>query len=149
MEGVGGVGSFAAEFVARSGVGEMTIVDGDIVDPTNRNRQLPALSSTHGLFKVDIMEARLKDINPALKINSIKLFLSPEEAQKLLIPSYDYVVDAIDSIGPKLNLLEAAYKRGSKIISSMGAGGKTDPTLLRVVDIDETYNCHLARYLRK
>ena len=120
--GLGGIGSFAAEFIARAGVGEMTIVDGDVVDPSNRNRQLPALSSTHGVSKADWMAERLKDINPEIKLNVIKEFLSPEKAYEIVsLHNYDYIIDAIDSITPKINLLKAAYASKKKIVMSGGA----------------------------
>ncbi|MDI9873099.1 tRNA threonylcarbamoyladenosine dehydratase [Flectobacillus rivi] len=148
--GLGGVGSFAAEFVARSGVGTMTIVDGDVVDPSNRNRQLPALATNHGEPKADIMTERLLAINPELKLTTIKEFLSPEAAEKLLSENqFDYVMDCIDSITPKLTLLSTAYNKGLKIVSSMGAGGKVDPTLLRTADLFETRQCYLASLVRK
>lgn len=134
--GMGGVGSFAAEFIARAGVGKMTIVDGDVVDPSNRNRQLPALSSTHGVSKADWMAARLRDINPELELKVVKEFLNPEKAYEIILAEeYDYIVDAIDSITPKLNLLIAAYRHKKRIISSGGAGGKLDPTKLKVADL--------------
>ncbi|MCE3279340.1 MAG: tRNA threonylcarbamoyladenosine dehydratase [Bacteroidetes bacterium] len=147
--GMGGVGSFAAEFICRGGVGQMTIVDGDVVDPSNRNRQLPALSSTHGQSKADIMATRLIDINPDLKLTVIKEFITPEAAEKLLSQHFDYVVDAIDSITPKLIFIKTAFEKKLNIISSMGAGAKLDPTQLRVVDISKTYNCPFAQYVRK
>jgi tRNA threonylcarbamoyladenosine dehydratase len=147
--GMGGVGSFAAEFICRGGVGEMTIVDGDTVDPSNRNRQLPALSTTHGLSKADVMAERLLAINPDLKLHVIKEFITPERAEQLLSGHFDYVVDAIDSITPKLLFLKTAYERKVRIISSMGAGAKLDPTQLKVVDISKTYNCPFAQYVRK
>lgn len=147
--GMGGVGSFAAEFVCRSGVGEMTIVDGDVVDPSNRNRQLPALSSTHGQSKAELMGARLLDINPELKLTIIKEFVRPEAVADILDKDYDYVIDAIDSITPKLTFLKAAFEKKLPIVSSMGAGGKLDPTQLRVVDISKTYNCPFAQQIRK
>jgi len=147
--GMGGVGSFAAEFICRSGVGEMTIVDGDVVDPSNRNRQLPALSTTHGLPKADIMAERLLAINPELKLHVVKEFITPERAVQLLSNKYDYVVDAIDSITPKVTFIKTAYEHKVRIISSMGAGAKLDPTKLQVVDISKTYNCPFAQYVRK
>lgn len=147
--GLGGVGSFAAEFICRSGVGEMTIVDGDVVDPTNRNRQLPALFTTHGVSKAAWMEERLLAINPDLKLTVINEFLSPERCEELLQNNYDYVMDCIDSITPKLTLIAAAYKSGKKVVSSMGAGGKTDPTQIRVADLYDTHTCKLAFYVRK
>lgn len=147
--GMGGVGSFAAEFICRGGVGTMTIVDGDTVDPSNRNRQLPALSTTHGLSKADVMAERLLAINPELKLHVIKEFITPERAEELLSQPFDYVVDAIDSITPKLIFIKTAYEKKVRIISSMGAGAKLDPTQLRVVDISKTYNCPFAQYVRK
>lgn len=147
--GMGGVGSFAAEFICRGGVGAMTIVDGDVVDPSNRNRQLPALATTHGLSKADVMAERLFAINPELKLTVIKEFINPERAEQLLSEPFDYVVDAIDSITPKITFIKTAYEKKVKIVSSMGAGAKLDPTQLRVVDISETYNCPFAQYVRK
>lgn len=147
--GMGGVGSFAAEFICRGGIGTMTIVDGDTVDPSNRNRQLPALSTTHGQSKADIMAARLLDINPDLQLTVIKEFITPEAAEKLLSQHFDYVVDAIDSITPKLIFLKTAFEKKVPIISSMGAGAKLDPTKLEIVDISKTYNCPFAQYVRK
>ena len=148
--GLGGIGSFAAEFIARAGVGKMTIVDGDVVDPTNRNRQLPAMSSTHGVSKADWMATRIKDINPEIELNVIKEFLSPEKAYEIVsLHEYDYIIDAIDSITPKLNLLKAAYTLKKKIIMSGGAGGKLDPTKLMVADLSKTYNCVFVKTVRK
>lgn len=147
--GMGGVGSFAAEFICRAGVRTMTIVDGDVVDPSNRNRQLPALFTTHGLPKAEIMAERLLAINPELKLNVIKEFLSPERAEQILSTKYDYVVDAIDSITPKIYFLKTAYEKGIRIISSMGAGAKLDPTMLQVVDISKTHTCPFAQYVRQ
>lgn len=147
--GMGGVGSFAAEFVCRAGVGQMTIVDGDVVDPSNRNRQLPALATTHGQSKADIMAERLLAINPELKLRSIKEFITPEKVAEVLDTEYDYVIEAIDSITPKITFIKAAYEKGLRIVSSMGAGAKLDPTQLRVVDISKTYNCPFAQQIRK
>jgi len=147
--GLGGVGSFVAEFIARAGVGKMTIVDGDVVDPSNRNRQLPALISTHGLSKADVMKERLLQINPELELIVVKDFMEPEKMEDLLKIKYDYVVDAIDSLTPKLKLLSLAYFNNQRIVSSMGAGGKLDPTMVRVADISKTYNDKLAFYVRK
>lgn len=148
--GLGGVGSYCAEFIVRAGVGKMTIVDGDIVDPTNRNRQLPALSSTHGVSKADWMYNRMLDINPEIELKKIKTFLSPDEAHQMIVSEkFDFVVDAIDSITPKLNLLTAAYKNNVNIIMSGGAGGKTDVTKIRIDDISKTYDCFFVRAVRK
>lgn len=147
--GMGGVGSFAAEFIARAGVGEMTIIDGDVVDPTNRNRQLPALSTNHGQPKVQIMAERLKAINPELKLHVVQEFINPEMVQHLFETHPDYLIDAIDSITPKLNFMRMAYESNIPMVSSMGAGGKLDPTKLEVVDISKTYNCPFAQQIRK
>jgi tRNA threonylcarbamoyladenosine dehydratase len=147
--GLGGVGSFAAEFICRAGVGEMTIVDGDIVDPTNRNRQLPALATTHGQSKADIMAERLLAINPELKLHVIKEFIRPEMVKMLFEIKYDYVMDCIDSVTPKLFLLTEAYQQKQRIVSSMGAGGKVDPTKIQVADLFDTYECVFAQYVRK
>ena len=147
--GMGGVGSFVAEFLCRSGIGEMTIVDGDTVDPTNRNRQLPALATTHGMSKADVMGARLMEINPELTLHIIKEFIRPEKVEEILKVPFDYVVDAIDSITPKQTFLVAAFRSGLKLVSSMGAGGKVDPTQVRVADIAKTYNCPFAQQVRK
>lgn len=147
--GLGGVGSYAAEAICRAGVGYMTIVDGDTVDPTNRNRQLQALATTHGMSKAKLMEERLLQINPEVNLTVISEFQDPEMVITLLKNPFDYVIDAIDSISPKLHLIKTAKEMGHNIISSMGAGGKMDPTQLKVVDISKTYNCPMAHYLRK
>lgn len=148
--GLGGIGSFAAEFIARAGVGKMTIVDGDVVDPTNRNRQLQALHSTHGLSKTDLTAARLKDINPEIEVTIITEFLSPEKANEIIQDgNFDYIIDAIDSFTPKINLLVTAHRLNKKIIASGGAGGKIDPTKIEVVDISQTHHCLFMQMLRK
>jgi len=147
--GLGGVGSFAAEFLARAGVGTITIVDGDIVDITNINRQLPALHSTIGQSKVKIMAQRLMDINPDLKLTCIEEFLSPDRAFEIVSPDFDYVLDCIDSITPKINLILAAKRKRVKIISCMGAGGKMDASKVKVSDINNSENCKLARTIRR
>lgn len=147
--GLGGVGSFAAEFICRAGVGEMTIVDGDVVDPTNRNRQLPALATNHGVSKAEIMKARLLDINPDLKLHVIREFLTPAKCREIMEGRFDYVMDCIDSITPKVTLLHSALEKGMPVVSSMGAGGKLDPTKLRVGYLPDTYQCVFAQYVRK
>ncbi|MBP9792710.1 MAG: tRNA threonylcarbamoyladenosine dehydratase [Flavobacterium sp.] len=147
--GMGGVGSFAAEFVARAGVGKMTIVDGDVVDITNINRQLPALHTTVGMSKVQLMGARLKDINPELDLSIVEEFLSPERATEIVTTDYDYVMDCIDSVTPKLNLIIAAKRKKVKIISNMGAGGKFEASKVCVKDISKTDYCPLAKNVRK
>lgn len=148
--GLGGVGSFAAEFIARAGVGNMTIVDGDTVDITNINRQLPALHSTVGKHKVEVVAERLLDINPKLNLTQINEFLNPERMGQILDEGkFDYILDCIDSVTPKLTLLIAARRRKIKVVSSMGAGGKTDPSKVMVRDISKTHNCYLAKQVRK
>lgn len=148
--GLGGVGSYAAEFICRAGVGTMTIVDGDVVDPTNRNRQLPALATNHGQSKADIMAERLKAINPELELHVIKTFINPDAVAEILdANSYSYIIDAIDSITPKITFLKGAYQRRVPVISSMGAGAKLDPTMLKVVDISKTKTCPFAQQIRK
>ncbi len=147
--GLGGVGSFAAEFLARAGVGNMIIVDGDVVDITNINRQLPALHSTVGEPKVAIVGDRLMDINPELNLTRVKEFLSPERAFELVSEDMDYVLDCIDSITPKLNLIVGCKKKKVKIISNMGAGGKMQAGKVTVKDISKTDVCPLAKVVRK
>ncbi len=147
--GLGGVGSYAAEAIARSGVGKMTIIDGDTVDPTNRNRQIQALTSTHGLNKAVLMGERIKLINPEVDLTVIESFKNPDDMKDFMTQKFTYVIDAIDSISPKLYLLQTAYFNNQRIISSMGAGGKMDPTKIQVVDIAQTYNCPMAQYVRK
>ncbi len=148
--GLGGVGSFAAEFLARAGVGKMTIVDGDTVDLTNINRQLPALRSTVGQAKVEVVAARLLDINPELQLIKKNQFLDPEDMAAILAgEKFDYVLDCIDSVSPKINLIRSARRQKTKIVSCMGAGGKLDPAKVLVRDISKTNNCHLARQVRK
>ena len=147
--GMGGVGSFAAEFICRSGIGKMTIIDGDVVDPTNRNRQLPALAINHGVSKADIMAERLLAINPELQLTVIKQFINPEMVDQLLSSNPDYVIDAIDSITPKITFIKMAYEKKLPLVSSMGAGAKLDPTQLKVTDISKTIICPFAQQIRK
>lgn len=147
--GLGGVGSFAAEFIVRAGVGNVTIVDGDTVDITNINRQLPALHSTVGMSKAELMGARLLDINPELNLTVLNEFLSPECAQEVVTKDFDYVMDCIDSITPKLNLIIAAKKNKVKVVSNMGAGGKLIASKVVVKDISKTNVCPLAKVIRK
>ena len=148
--GLGGVGSFAAEFLARAGVGRMTIVDGDTVDITNVNRQLPALHSTVDQHKVDVVSARIMDINPNINLTPINQFLNPENMDELLDNNtFDYILDCIDSVTPKITLIIAARRRKIKIVSCMGAGGKMDPSMVKVRDISKTHNCFLAKQVRK
>lgn len=147
--GLGGVGSFAAEFLARAGVGNMTIVDGDTVDITNINRQLPALHSTIDKPKVHVVGDRLLDINPELNLIRIEEFLSPERTHEVVTEDFDYVLDCIDSITPKINLILAAKRKRVKVISAMGAGGKMIASKIVVKDISKTDVCPLAKQIRK
>jgi tRNA A37 threonylcarbamoyladenosine dehydratase len=147
--GLGGVGSYAAEFIARSGIGTMTIIDGDTVDPTNRNRQLPALATNHGQSKALIMAERLLAINPELTLHVVQQFVNPVMVQEQLALKPDYIIDAIDSITPKITFIKMAFESKIPLVSSMGAGAKVDPTRLRVVDISKTYNCPFAQQIRK
>ena len=148
--GLGGVGAYAAEMICRAGVGQMTIVDADTVQPTKINRQLPALHSTMGLKKAEILEARFRDINPDLKLKVLPLFLKDENIPELLdAASYDFVVDAIDTLAPKCHLIAETLKRRIRIVSSMGAGAKSDITQVRFADLWDTYHCGLSKAVRK
>ncbi|MBQ6675464.1 MAG: tRNA threonylcarbamoyladenosine dehydratase [Ruminococcus sp.] len=146
--GIGGVGSFAAEALARSGVGAIDIIDSDTVDITNINRQLYALSSTVGRYKVEVARERIVDISPECKVTAHRLFYGGETADLLPIEEYDYIIDAIDSVTSKLLLIERAQAAGVPIICSMGTGNKTDPTRLELADIYSTSVCPLARVMR-
>ncbi len=147
--GVGGVGSFAAEAIARAGVGNMTIVDFDDVDITNINRQLPALHSTVGKYKVEVMKERILDINPDINIKAIRDVYNKDTSDKILTENYDYVIDAIDMVTSKIHLIETCKSKGLEIISSMGMGNKLDPTKIVVTDIHKTSMCPLAKVMRK
>ncbi len=147
--GVGGVGSFAAEAIARAGVGNLTIVDFDEVDITNINRQLPALHSTVGKSKVEVMRDRILDINPNINLKAVKNLYSAETSDEILCEDYDYVVDAIDMVSSKIKLIETCKEKGLNIISSMGMGNKLDPTKIVVTDIHKTTMCPLAKVMRK
>lgn len=148
--GVGGVGAYAAEMIVRAGVGELTIADADVVGVSNINRQLVALHSTVGKQKCEILAARLLDINPELKLHTVNRFIKDDETDALLDSAkFDYVVDAIDTLSPKLALIKGALDRGIPLVSSMGAGAKTDPTLMEIKDISKTHHCPLAHMLRK
>jgi tRNA threonylcarbamoyladenosine dehydratase len=148
--GLGGVGGIAAEMIARSGVMQMTIVDADTVDATNRNRQIPALKSTEGKVKADVLAERLLDINPDLQLQVIPEYFRDQLTFDVLDNNkFDYALDCIDTLSPKVYYIKACIDRGIPIVSSMGAGSKVDPTMVKVADISETYNCHLARYTRK
>jgi tRNA A37 threonylcarbamoyladenosine dehydratase len=148
--GLGGVGGTAAEMIARSGVGKMTIVDADTVEETNRNRQLPALISSDGQLKSEVVAARIRDINPGIELNVISRFFKDELTNEVLDSShFDYALDCIDTLAPKVFFIKACLDRNIPVVSSMGAGSKVDPTQVRVADISKSYNCHLAKYTRK
>jgi tRNA A37 threonylcarbamoyladenosine dehydratase len=147
--GLGGVGSYAAEFIARSGVGKMTIIDGDVIEPSNRNRQLIALANNTGEAKTMVMAERLKAINPELEVSVIKDFINPEMVTNLLQEKPDYIIDAIDSVQPKITFMRLGYESGLPMISSMGSGGRLDPSRIKVADLSETYNCPFAQQIRK
>ncbi len=148
--GLGGVGSYAGEFLVRSGIGSIYIIDGDTVDPTNINRQLQALHSTVGQSKVELLKQRFLDINPDLELQYFDTFLEPDKMESLIrSQNFDFVFDCIDSVTPKLILLKTALSVNSTVISAMGAGGKLDPSRIRVGDISETTECKFARMLRK
>ncbi|WP_299221479.1 tRNA threonylcarbamoyladenosine dehydratase [uncultured Alistipes sp.] len=148
--GLGGVGAYAAEMIARAGVGRMTIADADTVSASNINRQLVALHSTVGRAKAEVLAERLRDIDPALELTVVDRYIKDEETYALLDAApYDYVVDAIDTLSPKLALIAAAMERRIPLVSSMGAGAKTDPTRMEIADIGRTHHCPLAHMLRK
>ena len=147
--GIGGVGSYAAEGLARAGIGRLTLVDNDTVGMTNLNRQLCALYSTLGQFKSDVMASRVRDINPDCRVTSLPELYSEETKERFFSERYDYIVDAIDLVSCKLSLIQTAKERGIPIISAMGTGNKLDPTRFRITDISKTSGCHLARIMRR
>ncbi|MCQ2280126.1 MAG: tRNA threonylcarbamoyladenosine dehydratase [Bacteroidales bacterium] len=148
--GLGGVGAYTAESLCRAGIGELTLVDADTVEETNRNRQLLALTSTVGQPKTEVLAERLRLINPDVKLHLIHEFLRDERTIEVLQQSdYDYVVDAIDSLSPKVFLIYHALQRKLRVVSAMGAGGKMDPAQVQVADISKTYQCRLAHTVRK
>lgn len=148
--GLGGVGAYAAEQICRAGIGKMTIVDADTVNESNLNRQLPALHSTLGKSKAEVMGARLRDINPDLQLTILPEFLRDERTEEVLSAApYQFVVDAIDSLSPKVYLMYHAFTRKIPLISSMGAGAKTDPAQIKIADISRTTDCALAKAVRK
>ena len=149
VAGLGGVGAYAAEMLCRAGVGKLTIIDGDTVQPSNRNRQLLALCSNVGRLKTEVMAERLRDINPEVQLELISEFIRDERLIEIASRPYDYMVDAIDTLSPKIYLLYYALKNQQRIVSSMGAGGKFDPLQIRIDDLSKTYNCRLAYILRK
>jgi len=149
VAGLGGVGGYAAEQLARAGIGTMTIVDNDTVSISNKNRQLLALDSTLGRPKVEVMAERIRDINPEIKLNALNLYLKDDNIVELMAHKYDFVVDCIDTLAPKVFLLYYAKQNGQNIVSCMGTGGKYNPALIEIADIAKSHNCRLAFYIRK
>lgn len=147
--GLGGVGGYAAEALARGGVGALDLIDSDTISLTNVNRQLPAAHSTLGMYKIDVVKAHLLDVNPQLTVRVFPVFYTPETADRFDFTQYDYIVDAIDTVTGKLCLAEHAFAAGTPIISCMGTGNKLDATAFRVADISKTSVCPLARVMRK
>ncbi|HOA15107.1 MAG TPA: tRNA threonylcarbamoyladenosine dehydratase [Bacillota bacterium] len=146
--GIGGVGSFCAEALARAGVGELTLVDSDAVRLSNANRQLVALESTMGAPKVEVMARRALDINPSLKVHAVQEWFDEANSERMLSTDYDYVADAIDSVSSKLLLIASCIGKGIPVVSSMGAGNKLDATGFRIADISDTHTCPLAKVVR-
>jgi tRNA A37 threonylcarbamoyladenosine dehydratase len=150
VAGLGGVGGIAAEMLARAGIGKISLVDADIVEETNRNRQAAALISTNGRLKTEIMAERIRDINPNVEVEVHSIFLREKITDGLLDANqYDYALDCIDTLSPKVFYLRACVLRGIPVVSSMGAGGKIDPTQIKVDDLFQTKHCNLAKYVRK
>ena len=148
--GLGGVGGICAEMIARAGVGKMTIVDADTVDLSNANRQIPALHSTAGKLKAEVMAERIKDINPDIDLTVLTIYIKEEETIQILeSQNFDYAVDCIDTLSPKVYFIKACMDRKIPIVSSLGAGGKLDPSQVMITDISKTHECNLARYVRK
>jgi tRNA threonylcarbamoyladenosine dehydratase len=149
IAGLGGVGGYAAEQLCRAGIGELTIIDGDKVTLTNLNRQILALCSNQGQYKADLMAQRLRDINPDVKLHIIAEYLKEDRFPAILGNRVDYVVDAIDTLTPKVTLLVEAVKKGYPVVSSMGSGGKLQPERVEICDISETNHCKFASIVRK
>lgn len=147
--GIGGVGSYAAEALARAGVGRLTLVDHDVIDVTNINRQIHALTETVGAAKTETMARRIHSINPACVVREIRAFYQPEAAEQFFLEPYDYVLDAVDTVTAKIDLAVQCHRRGIPLIASMGAANKLDPALFEVMDIYRTTGDPLARILRK
>ncbi|MBL0190391.1 MAG: tRNA threonylcarbamoyladenosine dehydratase [Saprospiraceae bacterium] len=148
--GLGGVGGICAEMMVRAGISKLTIIDGDAVEETNRNRQIPALISTDGVLKTEAMKNRLLDINPKLDLTMHSIYLTGEDNYSVLdAQKYDYAVDCIDTLSPKVYFILACLQRKIPIVSSMGAGGRIDPCKVKIADLSKTINCNLAKYVRK
>ena len=150
VTGLGGVGGYAAEQLARAGVGKLTLVDSDIINETNINRQIIALQNNIGELKTSEFQKRLSLINPDINIEPITEFLKDEKIEEVLLKhKYDYVIDAIDTLSPKINFIQVCYENKIPFVSSLGAGGRIDPLKITIADISKTYNCNLAKILRK
>ncbi len=147
--GIGGVGGYAVEALARSGIGELDLIDNDTVSVSNINRQIIALESTVGMYKTDAAKARIADINPDCRVNAYRTFFMPDTSSQFDFSLYDYVIDAIDTVTGKIEIIMKAQAAGVPVISSMGAGNKTDPTSFKVADIYSTSVCPLARAMRQ
>lgn len=146
--GIGGVGGYTAEALARSGVGKLDLIDNDTVALSNINRQIIALHSTVGRYKVDVMKERIYDINPDAEVNAIRCFFLPENKDEFDFGKYDYIVDAVDTVSAKIAIIEEAKKAGVPVISSMGAGNKLHPEMFELADISKTSVCPLAKIMR-
>lgn len=149
IAGLGGVGAYVAEMLGRAGIGELTLVDGDRVSPSNRNRQLIALTSTEGEYKTDLMEMRLKEINPEIRINKHTVFMADEAVDGILKQKFDYVADAIDTLSPKVFFIRKVFEKGYPLVSSFGSGGKFDPMQIRVSDVSDSHTCRFGHAVRK
>ena len=149
LVGCGGVGAYAAEMLARAGLGALTVIDSDTVSDTNRNRQILALTSTVGRPKCAVLADRLADINPEIRVTPVEEYLSEENAAQLISADFDFVIDAIDTLSPKIALIQRCLALGLPLVSSMGSGAKFDATKVRIADISKTYQCPLAHMLRK
>ena len=147
--GLGGVGSYVTEALCRAGVGELTLIDGDTVSVTNINRQLCALHSTVGQYKADVVAARCRDIDPDMQVYPLCATYDAAHREDFFLHDYDYIVDCIDLVSCKLDLIQQAHLRRIPILTALGTGNKLDPTQLRLADISETYGCPLARVMRK
>lgn len=149
VAGLGGVGGYAAEQLCRAGIGELTLIDGDRVAATNRNRQLIALISNDGMPKAHVLAGRLKDINPGIKLNIIQEYIREDEFDEILKNKFDFIVDAIDTLTPKVALLTGAVNNGHRVVCSMGSGGRLEPEKIEISDISESHHCKFAHIVRK
>lgn len=149
VAGLGGVGGYAAEQLCRAGIGALTLIDSDVVSSSNRNRQIIALTSSEGKKKTTILSKRLKDINPGIQLHAQHVFLDENNIPEILQDRFDFIADAIDTLTPKVALLSEGVNKGFRIVSSMGSGGKMDPSLVEICDIEKSHHCRLATYIRK